>query len=84
MGEMVDRMAMWLHQHHAADDQKTLVPWSELDGEQRAALLAAARDLILTMRRPTLSMRVLGRASMAKGEGEVWRTMVDGALKDDP
>ncbi len=74
---------MWLHQHHAADDQTSMVAWLDLDGERKTALLAAARDLILTLRRPTLSMRVLGRAAMTAGEGEVWRTMVDGALKDD-
>ena len=83
MGEMVDRMAMWLHQHHAVDAQTSMIAWLDVDEERKLALKASARDLILTMRRPTLSMRVHGRAALVKGEGEVWRTMVDSALKED-
>ena len=74
---------MWLHEHHTAEDQTSLVPWPDLDRERKLVLQTAARDLILTMRRPTLSMRVHGQAALAKGEDEVWRTMVDGALKDE-
>ena len=82
MGEMVDRMAMWLHQHCAAEADEPMAPWPDVSGERKEQLRTAARDMILTMRRPTLNMRIKGRVAMGKGEGEVWRTMVDGALHE--
>ena len=83
MGEMVDRVAMWLHQHRAGEDGSLMLPWGEVPDERKALLHTAAKDLILTMRRPTLNMRVHGRIALSKGEGEVWRVMVDNALKAD-
>ena len=82
MAEMVARVALWLHQHRATDDNVPLASWSDLDESRKAALRSAAEDLILTMRRPTLEMRAYGRAALIKGEGEVWRAMIDGSLKD--
>ncbi len=83
MGEMVERMAMWLHRQHANDDDVPMVPWPDVSGGRKTALRVAARDMMLTMRRPTLNMRAHGRIALGKGEAEVWRTMVDGALTDD-
>ncbi len=84
MGEMVDRIALWLHNRNASETEQPIARWSELPDPEKKILVAAARDLVLTMRRPTLGMRVKGRASMAKGdEGETWRAMIDEALREE-
>ena len=82
MGEMVDRVAMWLKQHHAGAEN-SLTTWADVPDEQKAELRTAARDLVSTIRRPTLEMRVKGRSVREKGdEGETWRAMIDGALHE--
>jgi hypothetical protein len=81
MGEMVIRVAKWLHQYSQTTGGE-VVEWHELADEQLDSLIAAARDLVLVMRRPTLGMRGFGRSALSGGEGEVWRAMIDGALAE--
>ena len=84
MGEMVDRVARWLYQREATEAEQQSIPWSEAPKAQKDALTRAARDFILTLRRPTLGMRVQGRIVRTKAdEGETWRAMIDGALQED-
>ena len=83
MGEMVTRVAQWLHLHKAEGGDQPMVPWADVENDEKNALIVAARDLVLTMRRPTLEMRVRGRAAATRGdEAEVWRAMIDSALKE--
>ena len=84
MGEMVDRIAMWLHNRQAAGSERAMTRWSDIPKPEKDVLVAAARDLVLTMRRPTLGMRVKGRVAMSKGdEAEIWRAMIDGAMHEE-
>jgi hypothetical protein len=70
---------MWLHQH-GANATNAPLDWQDVPDERKAELAKVASDLISTMRRPTLGMRVAGRA--VKGdEAEVWRAMIDAAAR---
>jgi hypothetical protein len=81
MGEMVTRVAKWLHQYSQTAGGE-VVEWHDLTDEQLNSFVEAARDLVLVMRRPSLGMRGFGRSALAGGEGEVWRAMIDGALAE--
>ena len=80
MGEMINRIAMWLHQREVGDDSDH-VAWSEISDKRKDDLTKAAIDLLQTIRRPTLEMRVRGKPHCSSGkEAEVWRAMIDGAV----
>jgi hypothetical protein len=82
MGEMTNRIAMWLHQRDG-DQSVRQVAWSDVPDERKDDLTKAAVDLLQTMRRPTLEMRVRGKPLCSAGkEAEVWRAMIDGAVAE--
>lgn len=81
MGDMTNRIAMWLYQREVAG-QGDAAPWSDVTDDRKAALQSAAIDLLQTIRRPSLAMRIRGRSIGGGDEAEVWRAMVDGAIQD--
>lgn len=71
MSEMVERVARAMARHR----------WDEFDEEHREAGRELARNAIAAMREPTKSIANVNTMSIAYGSDEIWRAMIDEALK---